>query len=106
MINGTIDVTSLNNTIYYGPTNPNNYYVSTAFYRLYDTGDTRSDEIFRKKMNLQFCYAMAISLDTAFISATNKDYPHQRVACWSPNIEIGEYFLTLLAALMIICVLL
>lgn len=62
-INGTNDFVQISNS-YSGNVT---YFNAIGGYRLYDTLDTKGDEIIRKKMNYMFCYAAAYSSGSAAI---------------------------------------
>lgn len=65
------------------------YYAAAGVYRKYNTGDTYGDEILRKKINFNWCYAVAYSTSTIPIQPTDK-IKHNFVNCWIPNVVVWE----------------
>ena len=65
------------------------YYAAAGGYRMYDTEDANGDEIIRKKINFNWCYAVAYSTGTTPIQPIDK-VKHNFVTCWIPNVVVWE----------------
>jgi hypothetical protein len=83
-INSTMDYTQVFTSNSIGTLS---YFIAVTGYRLYDTKDTIGDEIIRKKINYQFCYAVGYSTDTTPIEPTGS-VKHNFVDCFTPNIVV------------------
>jgi hypothetical protein len=69
-------------------------FIVAGGYRLYDTLDVQGDEIIRKKINYNFCFAVAYSTSTTVAIQPTDKIKHNFVDCWNPNIIVWESFLS------------
>ena len=83
-INGTFDFVQT----YSSYSGKLSHFVGVGGYRLYDTADINGDEIIRKKIDYQFCFASAYSVSTSQITPLDKII-HDFISCFAPDITVS-----------------
>jgi hypothetical protein len=77
-----------------------NHFVGVGAYRAYDTTDIDGDEIIRKKIDYQFCFAAAYSVLSSQITPLDKII-HEFVSCFKPDITVSGFNIALTVLLML-----
>lgn len=101
-INATFDITQT----YSSYSGAMSHFVGVGGYRYYETGDLNGDEIIRKKIDYQFCFASAYSFSTTQITPLDKII-HDFTSCFAPDITVSGFyvvfqFMLLLGLLLVI----
>ena len=86
-INGTFDIIQTYSSYSGGLS----HFIGVGGYRLYDTLDLNGDEIIRKKIDYQFCFASAYSVSNSQITPLDK-MMHDYVSCFAPDITVSGVF--------------